>query len=152
MADSIFNSNVAGAYSATTLPAYNVAQANADLDAAGWNGTPSGGFRTSLGVAGLTDGTVLRLGLFHNFVSTNTGTEAYAQLFKSDMAAIGVDIFDRNGNGTAGSTNNAGSGSRNFELSQVSYCNGDDPVIGVQRSYLSSQITASFLSNLAGYR
>ncbi|HET7486558.1 MAG TPA: ABC transporter substrate-binding protein [Acidimicrobiales bacterium] len=171
VADSIYNSNDVGAYSPAAFPAYSVAQANADLDAAGWTGTrvtaPDGttNIRTSAGVAGLPDGTPLLLGVFHNNVNpAGTGTDAYTARFKSDMAAIGVDIVNRNGVANnpatptnsptyaASSTNNAGSATRNFEMSLVSYCNGDDPVIGVQRSYVSSQIANSFLSNLAGYR
>ena len=40
---------------------------------------------------------------------------------------------------------------RDFDTSAASYCNGDDPEIGVRRQYDSKQIGAVLLSNGAGY-
>jgi peptide/nickel transport system substrate-binding protein len=172
MADSIYNSNLAGAYAPTTFPGLtgaqlgqpDVASANADLNAAGWDGTPV----TENGMSvrtwgnhptfdqqarlGLVPGTKLKLDISH---FSGSPSPIVATDFVSDMKAIGVEVFDRN-NLVNGATNPNGwqvaEQNRNFEIGIVSYCNGDDPVIGVQRQYLSTIIPLAYAANTSGYR
>lgn len=41
---------------------------------------------------------------------------------------------------------------RDFDTTIVSYCNGDDPVVGVRRQYHSDQVRTTGFTNAAGYR
>jgi peptide/nickel transport system substrate-binding protein len=70
--------------------------------------------------------------------------------FISDMKTLGIDVMDRNG--LSSPTWQAVEAARNFEIGIVSYCNGDDPVIGVQRQYISAAIPVAYASNTTGYR
>lgn len=46
----------------------------------------------------------------------------------------------------------AAMGARDYDMTFVSYCAGDDPVIGVRRKYHSTQITPNPFTNTSGFR
>ncbi|HUR18562.1 MAG TPA: ABC transporter substrate-binding protein [Acidimicrobiales bacterium] len=179
MADSIYNSNLPVAYSPTTFPGGTganlgkptVVQANADLDAAGWDGglaTNSRGktVRTwgnhgagdpvplpQQTVLGLVPGTRFNIDITHHYSATQP---AISVQFISDMLTLGIDVIDRNiftGSGSSiASQYPAIADARNFQIGITSYCHGDDPVIGSQRQYVSSSINTAFAANMAGNR
>jgi peptide/nickel transport system substrate-binding protein len=167
LADSIYDSNLSIAYAPTTFPGKtgaqlgqpDVAQANADLDAAGWDGgTVTDSFGKTVRTwgnhptfpqqqnLGLTPGTQLKLDFNYNGGSL----PIIGSQFISDMLTLGIDVRDRgalSGNSFASTAN-----ARNFEIGLVSYCDGDDPVVGVQRQFVSSAIPVGFAANTSGYR
>jgi prepilin-type N-terminal cleavage/methylation domain-containing protein len=174
MADSIYNSKLPVAYSPTTFPGGTgaslgqptVAQANTDLDNAGWDGptaTDSNGVTVRTwgnhptydqqARLGMVPGTQFKIDITHHYSASQP---AISVQFVSDMKALGIDVIDRNvftGSGSSISTQwPAVEGARNFEIGITSYCHGDDPVIGSQRQYVSSSIPTAFAANTSGYR
>ena len=129
------------------FPGFDRAAANALLDAAGWNGprTPEG-FRTSLGVPGLPDGTPLSLFMLQGSLIFTSRVA----LIDSDLAAVGIDVqvtVDA-ANATARVFVH-----RNFDLYILNYAQGYDPHIGVRRQYHSDQVsTTGTPNNAPGYK
>ena len=126
------------------LPAFDVAAAAALLEDAGWKAAASGP-RTASAVAGVEDGTPLKLDFLH-FPAFGR----YAELLRTQLAEIGVDlqlepleppVF-------ADTVFKA----RDFDTNIISYCNGLDPEVGVRRMFDSAQIGPVPFSNAAAYR
>jgi peptide/nickel transport system substrate-binding protein len=117
----------------------DVAAANTALDQAGWVDSNNDGTRDKGGVE-----------LAFDLTHFDTSPQAdYGKQFVADMAKLKIKVTDRpltNANQqTALST-------RDYDMSIISYCNGDDPVIGVRRQYHSTQVTNTSFVNTAGYR
>lgn len=74
----------------------------------------------------------------------------YADLLRQQFAAVGVQLKPRLLDPAAMS--DAVFTRRDFDLTLVSYCNGNDPEIGVRRMYVSSNIGNIPFSNAAAYR
>ncbi|GAA5106771.1 ABC transporter substrate-binding protein [Haloechinothrix salitolerans] len=126
------------------MPSYNPDESARLLDEAGWvrEGDDT---RVAQGVDGVKDGTPLEFDFLHfpNFAD-------YGELFRAQLAKVGADVelrpleppvfvetvFTH----------------RKFDTNVISYCNGNDPEIGVKRMYLSSNIGPVPFSNAAGYR
>ncbi len=125
------------------IPGYDVAEAERLLDEAGWirDGDAA---RTADGVEGVEDGTSLTV----DFVHFPTFAR-YGELLRTQLGEIGVDVelvaleppvfaetvFTE----------------RDFDTNIISYCNGNDPEIGVRRMYDSAQIGPVPFSNAAAY-
>ncbi len=129
------------------FPSFDRDSANALLDAAGWNGPrTSQGFRTSLGVPGLSDGTPLSLLMIQQSLIFTSRVG----LIDSDLAAVGVDVQ------VTVDTVNATPRvfvHRNFDLYLLNYAQGYDPHIGVRRQYHSDQVsTTGTPNNAPGYK
>lgn len=125
------------------LPEYSTAKANALLDAAGWTGR-DGSTRTAQGVSGVANGTKLSIDFLH-FPTFS----AYAELYKAQLREVGIDVrlrpLESGPFSTAVFTN------RDFDSNIISYCNGNDPEIGIRRMYDSAQIGSVAFSNAAAY-
>ncbi|MDQ1422342.1 MAG: peptide/nickel transport system substrate-binding protein, partial [Acidimicrobiaceae bacterium] len=159
-ADSPLHSALAAHVAQPGLPTFNVAQARADLEAAGWH-DPSGGTDFTqtrvwtgaprpavLGISGsaLNTGDPLNLDAIH----FDTGTQAtYGLQLQANLLQVGIHLTDRPQTNGATQTSMAG---RDYDTTFVSYCDGDDPVVGVRRQYHSSQIAAVSFTNTAGVR
>lgn len=148
VATSPFDSGLA-AYAPQTLPAYNPQQARTDLQNAGWidpsHGSDPTTTRTSDGRAGLpAAGTPLTIDAVH----FDTGTQVqYGQQMVANLKQIGIAVTDRpESNGQA----QTDMGARNYDTVFVSYCDGDDPIIGTRRQYVSTQISSTAFTNQAG--
>lgn len=133
------------------LPAFDTAQANALLNAAGWNGprtmvgsTPN--IRTAQGHPGIGDGTPLIL----RFLQGSLAFNDRAAVMKSNLAAVGIQMA------ITVDTTNANTlvfANRNFDMYIVNYAHGYDPHIGVRRQYHTDQISSvGTPNNAAGYR
>ena len=145
------NSNLTLAYAPQSLPAYNATQARTDLQNAGWidpsKGADPTATRQSDGRSGLPPaGTPLAIDTVH----FDTGTQVqYGQQLVANLKQIGIAVTDRpESNGQA----QTDMGARNYDTVFVSYCDGDDPVIGVRRQYVSSLISTTAFTNQAGIR
>ena len=154
---SIFQPN--GAYQGPQpLPTFDRAAAGALLDAAGWAGTPSGGFRTALDHPNesnpdpelqVPDGTVLALEYLN---SSTSATEPFAALVKSHLATVGINVtyvFGNNASFVAPKLFHA----RTYDMGQISYCNNDEPQFGVRRQYHTDNlIQTNAFTNASGYK
>ena len=147
LADSPYHSNLAGTYRKQSLPAYDLAQAKTLLQGAGWIEPGPGAVRVSDGRAGLPPaGTPLTIDNHH----FDTGTQLdYGLQFKADMRQVGIEVTDVPRTSALQQTDLA---SRTYDTAWISYCDGDDPVIGVRRQYASSLITPVAFTNVSGYR
>ena len=114
------------------IPAFNLAQANQRLDAAGFP-RREGGMRFSIDFWGLSGGT----------------QRTYGELLRAQLREVGVDVVvnERPLSGFAAQV----FANRQFDTAIVSYCHGDDPQIGVRRQYHSAEISTASFTNLAGY-
>ena len=145
------NSNLALAYAQQSLPAYNPAQARTDLQNAGWidpsKGADPTATRQSDGRTGLPPaGTPLQIDVIH----FDNGTQVqYAQQMAANLKQAGIAVTDRPESNGQTQTD---MGARNYDTTFVSYCDGDDPVIGVRRQYVSTQISTTAFTNQAGVR
>jgi peptide/nickel transport system substrate-binding protein len=74
----------------------------------------------------------------------------YADLLRQQFAAVGVQLKPRLLDPAAMS--DAVFTKRDFDLTLISYCNGNDPEIGVRRMYVSSNIGNIPFSNASAYR
>ncbi len=125
------------------LPAFDTEKAAALLDEAGWV-RDGGGVRTARGVEGIEDGTPLAFDFLHfpTFAS-------YGELLRAQLAEVGVEVtlrpLDPPVFAETVFTN------RDFDTNIISYCNGQDPEIGVRRMYDSARIGTVPFSNAAGY-
>jgi peptide/nickel transport system substrate-binding protein len=147
LADSPYHRGLAGTYVPQALPPYDVTKAAALLEEAGWKEPSPGAVRQSGGRAGLPKaGTPLAVD-HHHF---DTGTQVnYGLQFKADMRRIGIDVTDMPRTSALQQTDLA---TRAYDTTWISYCDGDDPAIGVRRQYASSQITPVAFTNVSGYR
>lgn len=149
VADSPLHSALSGLYAPQPdLPRFDVAAARAGLQAAGWiAGQAATDTRTSDGRPGLPPaGTPLVLDVIH----FDTGSQAaYGLQLDSNLRQVGIDLNDRPLNSAATQT---AMKDRAFDMTFVSYCNGDDPNIGVRRQYHSTQISPVPFTNTSGLR
>jgi len=125
------------------LPEYNTAKANALLDSAGWTGR-DGSTRTAQNVVGVANGTKLSIDFLHFPTFA-----AYGELYKAQLKEVGIDVRLRpleSGPFATAVFNN-----RDFDSNIISYCNGNDPEIGIRRMYDSAQIGPVAFSNAAAY-
>ncbi len=147
--DSPYHSKVSGYAPQPSLPTLDTAGAAALLDNAGWTVSGAPLIRRSTGAAGMPPaGTPLAWAARR----VSGGQDNFYLGFKTQLAAAPVSISVGAGTGNhaevaadAG-TNTTGAlvaGARNFDMLAVSYCNGDDPVIGVRRQYHSDGIPAA---------
>lgn len=132
-AEAPISSGIPWAHAAGVFPAslYDPAQAASLLDSAGLRAGP-GGERLSLDIV--------------QFASFGR----YADLLRQQFAAVGIQLRPRLLDPAAMS--DAVFTKRDFDLTLVSYCNGNDPEIGVRRMYVSSNIGNIPFSNAAAYR
>jgi peptide/nickel transport system substrate-binding protein len=126
------------------LPTYDVNRAKSLLDSAGWKDEGKG-VRVARGVPNVPDGTEFRID-WHGFVGDQT---TYGEQIRAQLKDVGIDV-------TVKTQDNATLANdvftkRDFDMSAASYCNGDDPEIGVRRQYDSKQISSTAFSNGAGY-
>ncbi len=126
------------------LPAFDRAEAERLLDAAGWKKERDGP-RRARGVAGVPDGTRLTI----DFVHFPTFAK-YGELMRQHLGAVGIDVTLRPLEPAVFAP--VVFKERNFDTNVISYCNGPDPEIGVRRMYHSSQIGAAPFTNSAAYR
>ena len=91
-------------------------------------------------------GTELKIDTLH----FDTGTQVqYGLAFQANMKQIGVAVTDRPQSNAQVQTE---LGARTYDTAFVSYCAGDDPVVGTRRQYVSSQISTTPFTNVSGYR
>ncbi len=126
------------------LPAFDIERAERLLDSAGWRPSASG-TRIARGVAGVRDGTPLRIE-FQHFPTFGP----YGELLRAQLGRVGIDLVLRPLEPAVFVS--VVFKERKFDLGIVSYCNGNDPEIGVRRQYHSSSIGPVPFSNAAGYR
>jgi len=143
VAQAPISSGIPWAHGDVDLPAYDPAAADALLTEAGW-GREGDGVRTASGVEGVEDGTALAIGFTH-FPSFN----AYGELLRAQLAEVGIEVtqvpLDPPVFAETVFTE------RDFDTNIISYCNGNDPEIGVRRMFDSAQIGPVPFSNAAGY-
>ena len=149
VADSPLHSGLVGAHAPQPdLPGFDVAQARAGLQAAGWiAGASPTDTRTSDGRPGLPPrGTPLAFDSIH----FNTGNQVgYGVQLDNNLRQVGIDLNDRPLDSAATQT---AMKDRNYDTTFVSYCAGDDPAIGGRRQYHSTQISPVAFANTSGYR
>lgn len=125
------------------LPAHDVDQAATLLDEAGWT-RDGDGTRVAQGVADVADGTPLELDFLHF-----PGFSRYGELLQAQLGEVGVEVtlvpLEPPVFAETVFTN------RDFDMNIISYCNGNDPEIGVRRMYDSAQIGPVPFSNAAAY-
>jgi peptide/nickel transport system substrate-binding protein len=127
------HSGIGFAHAPQPIPGFSLAEANRLLDEAGRQ-RGSDGTRFSVDFWGIGPGTQV----------------TYGNLLKAQLAEVGINVTVRSGpQATFGTSVFV---ERNFDLAVVSYCNGDDPQIGVRRQYHSTQYQAVPFTNLAAYR
>jgi len=134
------------------LPPFDTAQANALLDAAGWNGP-----RTTVGAVPnvrtasashpvVDEGTPLTV----RFLQGNVSFNDRVSVMKSNLLAVGINLSVTLDPDTATKVVFT---DRNFDTYIVNYAHGYDPHVGVRRQYHSDQISTSGTpNNAAGYR
>ena len=164
--DSPYHSNLAPYAPQPAFPSLDVNAAATWLDNAGWpvSGTPAirrANFSSTTPGGTITPGTPLAWSTRR----TSGGQDNFYTGMRTQLAAnpVFINVAAGTGNHTElpadSSTQTTGSlvaGARNFDMLSVSYCAGDDPVIGVRRQYHSDGIPAtgapSNFTNPAGVR
>ncbi|MQA61954.1 MAG: ABC transporter substrate-binding protein [Actinophytocola sp.] len=126
------------------MPSHDPDEAARLLDEAGWV-REGDGTRTARGVDGVEDGTPLSFDFLHFSTFAD-----YGELFRAQLAKIGADVELRSMEPPVFVEKVFTE--RKFDTNVISYCNGNDPEIGVKRMYLSSNIGPVPFSNAAGYR
>jgi peptide/nickel transport system substrate-binding protein len=126
------------------LPAFDRAEAERLLDAAGWKKERES-VRVARGVAGVTDGTRLAIDFLHFPTFAK-----YGELMRQHLGAVGIEVTQRPLEPAVFAPTVFKD--RAFDTNVISYCNGPDPEIGVRRMYHSSQIGPAPFTNAAGYR
>ena len=91
------------------------------------------------------DGTRFALDIFHY----NTFAR-YSDLMRQQLAAVGIALRPRVMDPPT--LVQSVFTDRNFDLALISYCNGQDPEIGIRRMYHSSAVGKVPFSNAAGFR
>jgi peptide/nickel transport system substrate-binding protein len=120
------------------MPGFDPGVANGLLDGAGWTGRDGDGTRTRGGQ---------RLQI--DFTSFATGTQPiFGEALEAQLKTVGIKL-DRRPLANYEQTTFV---NRDFDTTIVSYCNGDDPVVGVRRQYHSDQVSISGFTNAAGYK
>ena len=145
VAEAPISSGIAWAHATgLAMPAFDTKAAAALLDGAGWKAA-DGGIRTASGVAGVADGTPLKIDFLH-FPSF----ARYGELLRAQLGTVGIDVALKPLDPPvfADTVFKA----RDFDTNIISYCNGTDPEIGVRRMFVSSQIGPIPFSNAAAYR
>jgi len=145
VADAPIHSGIGFAHATgLSLPSFDVGRAKSLLDSAGWKDEGKG-VRVARGVANVPDGTEFKID-WHGFVGDQT---TYGEQLRGQLKDVGIDLTVKTQDAnTLGSEVFA---KREFDTSAASYCNGDDPEIGVRRQYDSRQISSAAFSNGAGY-
>ena len=129
--------------SGLTLPAFDVNRARTLLDQAGWK--DEGGVRVARGVPNVADGTQFNID-WHGFAGDQT---TLGEVLRTQWKEVGVNVEVKTQDATLLGAEVFRD--RAFDTSAASYCNGDDPEIGVRRQLDSKQISATAFSNGAGY-
>jgi peptide/nickel transport system substrate-binding protein len=125
-------------------PAFDKAEAERLLDEAGWV-REGNGVRTARNVEGVPDGTELSF----NFLAFPDFAQ-YGELARAQLAEIGVEVRVEPLESTAFAERVFTE--RDFDTNIISYCNGNDPAVGVRRMYVSSDIGPVPFSNSSAYR
>ncbi|MEO5678162.1 MAG: ABC transporter substrate-binding protein, partial [Acidimicrobiales bacterium] len=135
------------------LPAFDVTQANALLDAAHWDGVRTTiGTQTNVRVAKNHTKVGNFVPLVIRFLQGSTTFDDRVAVLKSNLAAVGI-YLDVTVDTASGSANTTVFTNRNFDLYIINYAHGYDPHIGVRRQYHTDQIsTTGTPNNAAGYR
>jgi peptide/nickel transport system substrate-binding protein len=155
LATSPYHSAVPG-YSPVGVPALDATKAGQWLTDAGWIDT--GAVRTSDHAFGTV---AIGAPLAFEMIAGTGSQVTYGNGIKTSWAAAPIKANMTVTGQANGTISNSRFGDRQFDMITVSYCNGDDPVIGVRRQYYagtsvgataSSQISATGFTNAAGYR
>jgi peptide/nickel transport system substrate-binding protein len=125
------------------MPAYDPEQAAALLDEAGW--VEEGDGRVAQGVDGVEDGTPLVFDFLHFPAFT-----PYGELLRAQLAELGAEVELRALEPPVFAETVFTD--RDFDTNIISYCNGNDPEIGVRRMYISANIAPIPFSNSSAYR
>ena len=126
------------------FPTFDVNRAKSLLDQAGWK-AEGGDSRVARGVQGVPDGTEFNID-YHGFIGIQTN---YGEVLRTQLKEVGITVQVKTED--TPTLTAAVFTRRDFDTAGVSYCNGDDPEIGVRRQYDSKQISATAFSNGAGY-
>jgi peptide/nickel transport system substrate-binding protein len=149
--DSPYHSKLPPYQAQSAMPSFDTTTAAMWLDNAGWpvSGSPSirrANFTTTTPNGTITPGTPLAWSVRR----TTGGQDNFYQGMETHLSAIGVDVDAGSGvhaevpaDGSTQVTGALVAGARNFDMLSVSYCAGDDPVIGVRRQYHSDGLPAS---------
>jgi peptide/nickel transport system substrate-binding protein len=135
---------------ADLTPAFNVATANTLLDEAGWTGP-----RTTVnGVENIRTkgGNPLRLEIVTPPVAATPGQSEYGTILKDHLDDVGIFIDHTNTFPVGDSQPARAFTNRRFDISIASYCNGDDPEVGVRRQIDPNNVSTATFSNMAGYK
>ena len=127
-----------------TLPTFDVNRAKTLLDQVGWKDEGKAS-RVARGVPNVPDGTEFNID-YHGFAGTQT---TYGETLRTQLKDVGITVQVKTEDNPTFSA--AVFTRRDFDTAIASYCNGDDPEIGVRRQYDSKQIGATAFSNGAGY-
>ena len=151
--DSPYHSKLPPYQAQPTFPAFDTATAAMYLDNAGWPVSGSPAIRRANFTTTMPSGTVVPgTPLAWQMRRVTGAQDNFYQGMRTQLAAspLFIDLTAGTGNhaqvAADGSTNTTGAlvnGPRNYDMLSVSYCNGDDPVIGVRRQYHSDGIPAS---------
>ena len=125
------------------MPEHDVEEAAALLEEAGW--VDDGDTRVAQGVDGVEDGTPLAFDFVHFPAFT-----PYGELLRAQLGAVGADVTLRALEPPV--FTETVFTDRDFDTNIVSYCNGNDPEIGVRRMYISGNIAPIPFSNSSAYR
>jgi peptide/nickel transport system substrate-binding protein len=126
------------------VPGYDVEEAERLLEEAGWM-RDGDGTRTAQGVEGVDDGTELAFDFLHFPTFAQ-----YGELYRAQLGEIGAGVELRAMEPPV--FVETVFTERDFDTSIVSYCNGNDPEIGVRRMYVSDNIAPIPFSNSSAYR
>jgi len=127
------------------LPSFDLNRARGLLDAVGWKVESGKDVRVARGVANVPDGTELNI----NYIGFAGDQTTYGEILRTQLKEVGFNVTVK----TSGSTVLPVEvfTDRQFDTAVASYCNGDDPEIGVRRQIDSKQIGPVGFSNGAGY-
>ncbi|MGQ0606840.1 MAG: ABC transporter substrate-binding protein [Chloroflexota bacterium] len=144
VAEAPISSGIAWAHSdAVEIPGYDPAEAERLLDEVGW-AREGDGTRTAQGVEGVDDGASLTVEFAHFPTFAR-----YGELLRTQLGEIGVEVelvpLEPPVFAETVFTDRA------FDTNIISYCNGNDPEIGVRRMFDSAQIGPVPFSNAAAY-
>ncbi|HVM00532.1 MAG TPA: ABC transporter substrate-binding protein [Egibacteraceae bacterium] len=143
VAEAPIASGIAYAHGDVDLPDFDVEQADELLEAAGWQ-REGDGVRVAQGVDGVEDGTALAFDFLHFPTFAR-----YGELLRTQLAEVGIDLELRPLEPPVFAPTVFGD--RDFDTNVISYCNGNDPEIGVRRQIHSEQIGSVPFSNAAAY-
>jgi peptide/nickel transport system substrate-binding protein len=126
------------------LPTFDVTRAKSLLDQAGWKDEGKAN-RVARGVPNIPDGTELVVE-YDGFAGDQT---TFGEAMRGQLKDVGIQLDVKTMDNPTLSANVFTR--RTFDTAIASYCNGDDPEIGVRRQYDSKQIGSTAFSNGAGY-